>query len=78
MFHFQLTCLFFFRAKIFKHGLDIIGAGANLTIGAICTVQGLLDNVGHWPREKFISLAEKLDGANDAAAAARIIKLYLG
>ena len=45
----------------------------NLGIGTVCTVQGLLDNVGNWERSDFIALARKLDSTNNAAQAARII-----
>ena len=66
-----LVC--FIRAKIFKHIMDIGGALMNLGIGTVCTVQGLLDNVGNWERSDFIALARKLDSTNNAAQAARII-----
>ena len=66
-----LVC--FIRSKIFKHILDVGGALMNLGIGTVCTVQGLVNNVGNWERADFLALARKLDSTNDAAQAARII-----
>ena len=66
-----LVC--FIRAKVFRHILDIGGALMNLEIGTVCTVQGLVDNVGNWGRSDFIDLARRLDGADDASDAARIL-----
>ena len=66
-----LVC--FIRSKIFKHILDVGGALMNLGIGTVCTVQGLVSNVGNWERADFLALARKLDSTNDAAQAARII-----
>lgn len=67
----------FARAKIFKHIADMTGAFYNLSIGAICTMQGLFDNVGNWSRDDFINLARQLDGANDAADGSRIVNNIL-
>ena len=45
----------------------------NLGIGTVCTVQGLVDNVGSWGRSDFIDLARRLDDAHDSAESARIL-----
>ena len=66
-----LVC--FERAKIFRHIFDLGGSLMNLGIGTICTLQGLFDNVGNWSRSDFINLARKLDAADDASSAARIL-----
>ena len=67
----------FIRAKIFRHIFDMVGALMNLGIGTVCTLQGFFDSVGHWSRQDFIDFARKLDDADDAAAAARIIDMIL-
>lgn len=66
-----LVC--FIRAKIYRHVLDATGAAFNLGIGAICTVKGVIDGVGHWSKSDFIDFARRLDAADDAAAVLRII-----
>lgn len=70
-----LVC--FVRAKVYQHLLDATGAVFNLGIGAICTVQGVIDGVGHWERSDFIDFARRLDSANDAAATVRIVNNLL-
>lgn len=50
------------------------GALYNLSIGALCTMQGLFDNVGNWSRSDFIDLATKLDDADDASDTFRILE----
>lgn len=64
----------FARAKIFRHIADMTGALYNLSIGALCTMQGLFDNVGNWSRSDFIDLATKLDDADDASDTFRILE----
>ena len=66
-----LVC--FERAKIFRHIFDLGGSLMNLGIGTICTLQGLFDNVGNWSKSDFLDLARRLDAADDASSAARIL-----